>query len=301
MVEITSTAALGAPTGTAADTLGRWVPLRGRLGNRLLLGGTFVYIFLPLTAVLLYGFATSWTNHALPDGYTLRHWQKALGDERFRLVLLRSLGLAAGTSLLDLFLVTPAVYWQHVRNPGIRPVIELLAAIPFSLPFAVIAFGLLAITGAWAPWLQGTLWLLLPIHAAVAFSFVYWAIDGSMAAANVKNLCEAATTCGAGVGTTLRRVILPNIGPGLASGVILSFGASFNEIALVQILVGNRFETVQLYMLNMLKSSDADFNILAVMASIGILVSLLLSIASVILCGGGISASSSSGKEPPGP
>ena len=264
--------------GQALSRLGQ--PIAGFWGALLLLV-VVAYIFIPMIAVVLYGLATRWTAHVLPDGYTLQHWVDAFTDERFRVVLLRSLGLAIVTAIIDLLLVTPAAYWQRVRNPRIRPVIELLAAIPFAVPFVVIAFGLLSLSGTYAPSLQGTLWLLVPAHAAIAFSFVYWSIDGSLAAANVVALSEAARTCGASLGATIFRVILPNIGPGMASGAILAFGVSFNEIAMVQILAGDRFETVPLYTLNLLKSTDADFNVLAVMTTVSFIITLLLSIAVV--------------------
>jgi putative spermidine/putrescine transport system permease protein len=198
---------------------------------------------------------------------------------------LRSVLLAIACAFFGLLLVIPAVYWQKVRNPRIQPLLELMAAIPFAIPFVVIAFGLLTLSGNYAPQLQGTLYLLLPAYVAVTFSFVYWSIDSSMAAANISGLSEAATTCGAKPLTILWHVVLPNIGPGIASGAILAFGASFNEIALVQILAGNRFETVPLYMLNLLKNSNADFNKLAVMTSVTFFVTLALSIGVVYLNG----------------
>ncbi len=256
---------------------------RGGLFAGLLLAAATLYILIPMLAVLLYSVATRWTANVLPDGYTLAHWADGFTDARFRTVLGRSLGLAVATAVLDLVLVAPACYWQRVRNPRIRPVLEVLAAIPFAVPIAVIAFGLLQVSGQYTPALQGTLWLLLPAHAAVAFSFVYWSVDASMAAAGVVGLTEAARTCGAGLGATIFRVILPNVGPGLASGAILAFGVSFNEIALVQILAGDRFETVPLYTLNLLKSTDADFNVLAVMTTVSFAVTLLLSVGVVYL------------------
>lgn len=271
---------LGAAGARAA--LGTFRP-GGRAFALLLLAAALLYITVPILAVVLYSLATRWTANVLPDGYTTAHWADALADGRFRAVLGRSLGLAVATAVLDLALVAPAAYWQRVRNPRIRPVLETLAAIPFALPIVVIAFGLLQVSGTVAPALQGTPWLLLPAHAAVAFSFVYWSVDASMAAAGVVALTEAARTCGAGLGATVRRVILPNIGPGLASGAILAFGVSFNEIALVQILAGDRFETVPLYTLNLLKSTDADFNVLAVMTTVSFLITLLLSVGVVYL------------------
>lgn len=268
--------------------------VRGRTRNRLLpfllLAIVIVYIMVPMLAVFLYGVATRWSTSILPDGYTLAHWANAFIDVRFLSVLWRSLWLAVLVAVLDVLLVAPAVYWQRVRNPAIRPVLELLAAIPFAVPLLVIAFGLLQATGDHAPFLQGTFGLVVAAHVAVAFSFVYWAIDGSMAAANVLALTESARTCGAGLWTTIRRVILPNIGPGMASGAILAFGISFNEIAIVQVLVGSRFETVPLYTLNLLKSADADFNILAVMTTITFFITLVLSIGVVALNQGPASA-----------
>ena len=256
---------------------------RGGLFAVLLLAAAVGYILIPMAAVLLYSLATRWTANVLPDGYTLTHWADGFADARFRTVLGRSLGLAGATAVLDILLVAPACYWQRVRNPRIRPVLELLAAIPFAVPIAVIAFGLLQVSGEVVPALQGTPWLLLPAHAAVAFSFVYWSIDASMAAAGVVGLTEAARTCGASLNDTIFRVILPNVGPGLASGAILAFGVSFNEIALVQILAGDRFETVPLYTLNLLKSTDADFNVLAVMTTVSFAVTLILSVGVVYL------------------
>lgn len=239
------------------------------------------YILLPMAAVVLYSLATRWTAEMLPDGYTLAHWANGFADARFRDVLLRSLGLAVLVAAIDILLVAPAVYWQRVRNPRIRPVLETLAAIPFAMPLLVIAFGLLRATGDYWPAAQGTVPLLVAAHVAVAFSFVYWSVDGAMAAAKVEALTEAARACGAGTVATLWRVILPSIGPGIASGAILAFAVSFNEIAIVQVITGSRFETVQLYLLNMLKSTDADFNVLAVMTTVNFAVTLVLSVAVV--------------------
>ncbi len=280
----------GAAGGDLKTVARARLPRRFALVPVILLAIIIAYITIPLVAVVLYGFATLWSTNILPDGYTLTHWADAFVNERFLSVLWRSLWLAVLVAFLDVLLVAPAVYWQRVRNPAIRPVLELLAAIPFALPLLVIAFGLLQATGDHAPFLQGTVLIVVAAHVAIAFSFVYWAIDGSMAAANVLALTEASRTCGAGLLTTIFRVILPNIGPGMASGAILAFGISFNEIAIVQVLVGSRFETVPLYMLNLLKSADADFNILAVMTAVTFFMTLILSIGVVALNRGPASA-----------
>lgn len=244
------------------------------------------YIIMPMLATFLYSVSTRWTTHIVPDGYTASHWLDGFADNRFRGALIRSLGLALVVSIGEVLLVVPAVYWQKVHNPGIKHILQLLAAIPLAIPILVIAFGLLQLSGDYMPAAQGTVGLLLIAQIAIAFPFVYWAIDNAMSSARVEHLAEAARTCGASEFYTLWRVILPNIGPGIATGTLMAFGTSFNEVPLTQFLIGSRFETVQLYLLNMLRSADADYNILAVMTIINFVVTLILSVCVVWLNAG---------------
>jgi putative spermidine/putrescine transport system permease protein len=236
-----------------------------RLPRVLLLGVVVLYLAIPIVAALLYSFSGRWTSHMLPDYYTLDHWRNALADERLLAAMWRSVWMGLAVLALDMLIVVPAVYWQRVRNPGIRKFTELSAAIPFVLPFVVIAFGILRVTGATAPKLLGTPWIILLGHAAIAFPFLYWAVDGAMAAANVVRLNEAAQVCGASPIQTLRYVVAPNISAGLAAGGMLVFATSFGEFALVQILAGARFENVSLYSLDLLAQTTSQFEKLAVL------------------------------------
>jgi putative spermidine/putrescine transport system permease protein len=254
-----------------------------RVPRVLLFGVVAVYLLLPLTAIALYSFATSWTAHALPDGYTLAHWQAAFTNARLLSALGRTFLLALAVLLLDSALVVPAVFWQRVRNPKIRVFVELSAAIPFVLPFIVIAFGILRLYGLIAPQLLGTPWLLLLGQAAIAFPFLYWAVDGAMTSIGVVELNEAGQVLGASAWQTLWLVVIPQIGPGIATGSMLVFALSFGEFALAQILVGARFETVSLYSLDLLARANADFSTLAVLTVLTIVILVLVSVIVVVL------------------
>lgn len=249
-----------------------------RLAKTLLFGGVVLYLAIPMIAVLLYSFSGRWTSYMLPDYYTLDHWRNALTEERLLLSLWRSTWMGIAVLLLDILIVVPAVYWQRVRNPRIRTFTELSAAIPFVLPFVVIAFGVLKLMSVTAPHLLGTPWLIWLGHAAIAFPFLYWAVDGAMSAANVVGLNEAAQVCGATPLQTLRYVVLPNIGAGLAAGGMLVFATSFGEFALVQILAGARFENVSLYSLDLLAQTTSQGEKLAVLTIITFVVLFAISV-----------------------
>ncbi|MFN8594450.1 MAG: ABC transporter permease subunit [Thermomicrobiales bacterium] len=248
-----------------------------------LLGGVAIYLFLPLVAIALYSVATAWTARALPDGYTLAHWAAAMHNERLLAALGRTFLLATAVMLLDAALVVPVAFWQRVRNPRLRVIVELAAAIPFVLPFIVIAFGILRLYGVIAPAALGTPWLLLLGQAAIAFPFLYWAVDGAMASIGVAELNEAGQVLGANAWQTLRLLVAPQIGPGLAAGGMLVFALSFGEFALAQLLVGARFETVSLYSLDLLARTNAAFSTLAVLTVLTGVILFAMSIAVVML------------------
>jgi len=210
-----------------------------RIGRTLLFGSFTLYLGLPIAAVVLYSVASSWTSAALPDGYTLRYWVETFASSRILGAFATSLSLGVWTTLLVLALTVPAVYWARAKNPRVRPLLESAAAIPFALPFVVIGFALLQFSGIVAPQLQGSYALLLLAYVAISFPFVYWAIDGAMAAADVKRLSEVAASCGASAWQTIVKVVLPNIRTGVATAAMLAFALVIGEFALVSVLGGS--------------------------------------------------------------
>jgi putative spermidine/putrescine transport system permease protein len=154
-----------------------------------------------------------------------------------------------------------------VRNPRLRPILQLAAAIPFALPFVVIGFALLSFAGMVMPQLQGTMALVVLADVAVSFSFVYWVLDGAMTAADVRRLSDAASACGASTVQTLFRVVLPNIRSGLVTAAILAFALAIGEFALVKVLAGS-LNTIPLWTARAMEASGGGLAPAAVVTTI---------------------------------
>jgi putative spermidine/putrescine transport system permease protein len=240
----------------------------GRAGNwlrRALFAVVGLLLGLPLLAIGLYSVASRWTSGVLPQGYTLDHWLTTVADDRAAQAVVTSLSLSTLTTLIVLALVIPAAYWARTVNPRVRAAIETAAAIPFALPFLVIGLAILQFSGLVMPSLQGTYPLLLAGYVAITFPFVYWAVDGAMAAAGVERLSQAAEACGASRRQAIWRVVLPNIRPGLASGALLAFATVIGEYALVSVLASS-VNTIPVWSAHklLLRGSDPGFAPLAV-------------------------------------
>ena len=230
------------------------------------LAGVAIYGVLPLGATALYSVATVWRRKPLPDGYTLAWWGATLTDPEFLAAAGRSVTIALLSVIAINLLVLPPLYWSHIANRRIRPLLEACALIPFVLPGVVMAAGINRLVGLWqvTAQLQATPTLLLAAIVATSFPVYLWAVDGSLRSANVVALWEAATTHGAGPWRTLRRVVVPSIRNGLAAGSLLVFASAMGELALARLITGSAFETLPLWQLRQLRGTDANPNGMAV-------------------------------------
>ena len=251
----------------------RAVRPRGGLLAVPLLAAAVLYILVPMVAVVLYGVATRWTANVaarrLYAGQTLDRTPSRTSGSAPCVMPQPRPGGRHRRSSTSCSSRRPA-YWQRVRNPRIRPVHrDCWPRSPSRCPFVVIAFGLLSAErhGTRRPCRAPSGSWFRPMRP-IAFSFVYWSIDA------LHGGRQRGGPVGSGPhlrsqsrGHDLARSSCLISGPAWPAAPSWPSGSASTRSRMVQILAGNRFETVPLYTLNLLKSTDADFNVLAVMTS----------------------------------
>jgi len=103
--------------------------------------------------------------------------------------------------------------------------------------------------------LTGTPWILLGCYFTIALPFIYRAIANNMQAINLRELIDAAHLLGASTWQAALLVVLPNLRKGATIAVLLSFSFLIGEFVFANLLVGTRFETLQVYLYNVRNSS----------------------------------------------
>lgn len=243
-----------------------------------------VFMIVPVIATALFSVSTRWDRTIWPEGLTLAWWVKVMGRSAFQDTLLNSLAVALATVAVSLVLVTPTAYWVHLRVPRARPWIELLAILPFGLPGVVLALGLIRLYSSVPLPLINTANILVAAYVVLTLPFMYRSVMNALEAIDVRTLSEAAQSLGAGTWRTLLSVIVPNILPGVVNGSLLVFSTVFAEFTLANLLIGTRFKTFPIYLVEFTRFDARQASALAV---ISFLFAWVISIAVLYFAGRG--------------
>ncbi|MCC7165734.1 MAG: ABC transporter permease [Anaerolineae bacterium] len=241
------------------------------------LGLFLMFMLVPLAATVLFSISTRWDRTIFPEGLTLQWWFKVTERSAFVDTLTNSLILSFVTVLLALLLVAPTAYWSYLRVPRSRPLMDILTFIPFGIPGVVLALALIRFYSNVPLPLINTPALLVAACMVISMPFMYRPVANALEAVDIRLLTEAAQSLGAGWSKTFVRVVLPNILPGILSGCLLVFSAVFAEFTLVNLLVGTRFKTFPIYLVEFTRFDGRQASALAVISfAVAWLISLLI-------------------------
>ncbi|MFV0459000.1 MAG: ABC transporter permease [Actinomycetales bacterium] len=242
--------------------------------NQTLMRRVVVTIVLAFFAAPLIGMLDFTTR--LGDGRSAATWAALVNvrvlDERYPILLegiLTSLAMAVITVLIMLVLLVPTMTWVRLRLPRLSRTVEFVCLLPLTIPAIVLVVGLTPVYSwlySWTAYLFGSesgVWLSLA-YVVLVLPYAYRAIDAGLRATDVKTLSEAARSLGAGWGTVMWRVILPNLRTAVLS-------ASFLSVALVlgEFTIANLFNRINLQVaMYQLGKSDAQISVAVALASL---------------------------------
>jgi spermidine/putrescine transport system permease protein len=192
-------------------------------------------LYLPIAILFVFSFNTGTTLSFPIEGLTFDWYGSVLGNGPMLAAARNSLvvGVAAATVAVTLgCMVTVAVLRFRFRGRG---VLLALAGLPLIVPFVVmgVAFFLLFVLVE----LPRSLLTVAVGHSVIATPYATLILLARVSGLDPA-LEDAAMDLGATYPTTLRRVVLPLIGPTLLSAWLTCFIVSFDEIALAIFLVG---------------------------------------------------------------
>jgi sulfate/thiosulfate transport system permease protein len=156
-----------------------------------------------------------------------------------------------------------ATAWVLVRDDfrG-KALVNAIIDLPFALPTIVAGVTLLALYGPHSPVGIDVAFTRTAIVLALCFvtlPFVIRTVQPVLIELDVE-MEEAARSLGAGQFAVFRRIVLPNLLPGILSGGVLALARALGEIGSVVLVSGNlpyKTEVASVFVLNRIESGDS--------------------------------------------
>ncbi len=236
-----------APVGTArADSSGSRM---GRFASWVFLIAVCVYFMFPLL-MLRGGFPEGRPHdpaggvHPV-QGLDARTVGAAIRAPNFGSTLWLSARLAVGAIFVTLALMLPTAMWVHLRIPKARGIVETLTVLPYVVPPIALVVGVIGAFQGAAPWFYRSNYLLVPFYAILAMPFTYRALDAGIRAIDLRTLVDASRSLGAGWGTTMFRVLIPNMRASLLTSSFLTATIVLGEFTMASLTGKQTLPTFQ--------------------------------------------------------
>lgn len=249
-------------------------------------------VITPLVMTLLLSFNSFSMATGLQTTYSLKNYAEIFGDPYFAIIFLRTLRIAFLVTVLSILIGVPEAYIIRRMTPGWRSVSLLVVIGPLLISVVARTLGwalILGNNGLISLALQSTGLSSRPVslmftetgvviamvHVLVPFLILsVWATLARIDPATEK----AALSLGASQFTVFRRIMLPQMMPGILSGGIIVFSLAASAFATPAIVGGRRLKVAATL------AYDEFLNTLNWPLGAAVAVLLLVAIVTVVVC-----------------
>lgn len=211
-----------------------------------------IFLLIPLFAMIPLSFSSgSFLSYPIPE-LSLRWYEEVFSSGPWMDALQNSLIIGVLSTLLATTLGTLAAFALARRNlPAQRTVLGFLIA-PMIIPPVITGLGMYFLFGRMG--LTASMHGLVIAHTVLATPFVVITVTATLQGFDMR-LLQAANSLGASPFRAFFNVVLPLILPGVVSGGLFAFVASFDEIIVTLFLGGPAQRTIPRQMFDGIRDS----------------------------------------------
>lgn len=196
--------------------------------KKIYLALVLLFLYAPIVVLIVYSFNASETR-AVWGGFSLKWYGQLLHDRSILQALYVTVSVAALATLVATVLGTFAAIGIHSMKSGMRAVFMNVTNLPMLMPDIVTGISLM-ILFLFARIPRGYLTMLMA-HITFDTPYVIFSVLPRLKRMD-KNLYEAALDLGCPPARALKKVILPQVMPGVVTGALLSFTMSLDDFVI---------------------------------------------------------------------
>lgn len=210
------------------------------------------FLLVPLAAILPLAFTSSMLLVYPVPSWSFRWFEELIANDTWRRSIYNSLVIGAGTTVLATSLGTAAALGLRGRVTFSAAGCRTIFMLPMVVPPVVLGIGLQMLLSKLG--LVASYSAVIIAHTVLAVPFVLICVGSALSGVD-RRVELAAASLGASPFVVFRSVTLPLIMPGVASGAVLSFATSLDEVVLTLFVAGPNQRTLARQMFSTIREN----------------------------------------------
>lgn len=216
----------------------------------LFMGLVLVIMYLPILLLVIYSFNESKIS-SIWGGFSLKWYRELFRDEDMFEALWNSIVLGVSSSLCAGVLGTLGALGMSKIRCRANSVMEYLATLPIMIPEIILGMVFLAFFSLLG--LPFGMTTLILGHTAFCVPYIFMLVKARLVGMD-PSLAEAARDLGASEPRVFRDITLPLLLPAIASGMVLSFAMSFDDVIISLFVTGVNVNTLPIRVYTQIKT-----------------------------------------------
>jgi spermidine/putrescine transport system permease protein len=213
----------------------------------------FALLYAPIVVLIIFSFNEAGSLNEF-SGVSLKWYEELFRDEEALTALKNSLILAVSSALIATAIATFAAWGlHHMRNKYVKGAVKSITNIPMMNPDIVTGVSMMLLFVAVANFIHAKQFFgfgtMLIAHTTFNLPYALLSIMPRFNQLD-KSLSEAAQDLGCTPARAFFTVELPEIVPGIISGLMMSFTMSLDDFVISHFVSSPNFQTLPLYVYN---------------------------------------------------
>lgn len=222
--------------------------------SRIYTGLIFVFLYAPIAVLIVFSFNQS-KSRSVWKGFSLRWYENLFRDHNILEALWTSIEVAVIAALVSTIIGTAAAVGLKKMNKGLRSVMLTLNTVPMVNPDIVTGISMMLLfvavftaTGMFRPGF-GT---LAAAHITFCIPYVVLSVMPKLNQMN-PSIYEAAQDLGCPPLKAFFKVVIPEIMPGIITGMMMAFTLSLDDFVISYFTSGSTAQTLPMVIYSMTK------------------------------------------------
>lgn len=218
-----------------------------------------IFFYLPILLMILLSFNDSRSLSSW-QGFSLQWYQQLFRDREVVQAVVNTIAVACISTVISTIVGTLTAIGISKSGKFLREIVLNINNLPILNPEIVTAIGMMLLFSSLG--LSKGFWTVLIAHIAFCIPYVILSVLPKLRSLD-DNVAEAALDLGATPWQALRKVIVPQIMPGIISGALIAFTMSFDDFVITYFVTGNGFKNISILVYTMSKRINPTINALS--------------------------------------